>query len=82
METGPQLSVLSDRLVKPGIKPVTHGLQGKWFIYYTTAIPNVVVEIKIVSEYDQESPQSQTAHKAMAPPGRATQKSQATRKTS
>ena len=30
---------------------------------------------KIVSEYDQETPQSQTADKPMAPRGRATQQS-------
>ena len=36
---------------------------------------------KIVSEYDQEIPQSQTAYKPMAPRGRATQRSQDTRKT-
>ena len=39
METGPLLNVSSDRLVKPGIKPVTPGLQGKWLIHYTTAVP-------------------------------------------
>ena len=37
MFTGPQLEVSSDRLVKPGIKPETPGLQGAWFIHYTTA---------------------------------------------
>ena len=37
METGPRLKVSSDRLVKPGIDPATHGLQGKRFIHYTTA---------------------------------------------
>ena len=41
METGQRLKVSSDRLVKPGIEPATPGLQGKWFIYYTTAAPNV-----------------------------------------
>ena len=35
---------------------------------------------KIVSEYDQEIPQSQTVDKAMAPRGRATQQSQGTRR--
>ena len=39
METGPWLKVSSGRLVKPGIEPVTPGLQGKGFIYYTTATP-------------------------------------------
>ena len=37
--------------------------------------------LKKVSEYDQEIPQSQTADKPMAPPGRATQLSRDTRKT-
>ena len=37
--------------------------------------------LKIVSEYDQEIPQSQTADNPMAPRGRATQPSRDTRKT-
>ena len=36
---------------------------------------------KIVSKYDQEIPQSQTADNPMAPRGRATQPSRDTRKT-
>ena len=36
---------------------------------------------KIVSEYDQEIPQSQTADNPMAPRGRATQPPRDTRKT-
>ena len=36
---------------------------------------------KIVSEYDQEIPQSQTADNPMAPRGRAAQPSQDTKKT-
>ena len=36
---------------------------------------------KIVSEYDQEIPQSQTADNLVAPRGRAAQPSQDTRKT-
>ena len=36
---------------------------------------------KIVSEYDQEKPQSQTADNPVAPRGRAAQPSQDTRKT-
>ena len=40
METGQRLKVSSDRLVKPGIKPATPGLQGKRFIHYTTAAPD------------------------------------------
>ena len=38
------------------------------------------VSTKIVSEYDQEIPQSQTGDKPMAPRGRATQQSPDTRK--
>ena len=37
--------------------------------------------LEIVSEYDQEIPQSQTAHNPMAPLGRAAQPSRDTRKT-
>ena len=37
METWPQLEVMSDRLVKSGIKPVTPGLQGQLFIHFITA---------------------------------------------
>ena len=37
--------------------------------------------LKIVSEYDQEIPQSQTADKPMAPRGRATQPSRSNRET-
>ena len=42
METGPQLKVSSDRLVKPGIEPETPGLQGKLFIHYTTAASIII----------------------------------------
>ena len=41
----------------------------------------VNMEAKIVSEYDQEIPQSQTAGNPMAPQGRATQPSRDTRMT-
>ena len=41
----------------------------------------ICTNVKIVSEYDQEMPQSQTADKPMAPRGRATQQSRETRKT-
>ena len=40
-----------------------------------------VILLKIVSEYDQEIPQSQTADNPMAPRGRAAQPSQDTMKT-
>ena len=39
------------------------------------------VRSKIVSEYDQEIPQSQTADNPVAPRGRAAQPSQDTRET-
>ena len=39
------------------------------------------VTLKIVSEYDQEIPQSQTADNPVAPRGRAAQPSRDTRKT-
>ena len=41
MGTGQRLKVSSDRLVNPGIEPVTPGLQGKRFIHYTTADPKL-----------------------------------------
>ena len=48
--------------------------------FHTYSI-NMYRIIKIVSEYDQEIPQSQTADNPMAPRGRAAQPSQDTRKT-
>ena len=39
---GPQLKVSSKRLVKPGMEPATTGLQGEWFIQYTTAATEIV----------------------------------------
>ena len=48
METGPWLKVSSDRLVKPGIEPGTPGLQGKLFIHYTTAAPNVYLYMYVI----------------------------------
>ena len=42
METGPRLKGSTDRLVTPGIEPATPGLQGQWFIDYTTAAPCIV----------------------------------------
>ena len=41
----------------------------------------MAVSVKIVSEYDQEIPQSQTADNPMAPRGIAAQQSRDTRKT-
>ena len=40
-----------------------------------------IVKLKIVSEYDQEIPQSQTADNPVAPRGRAAQPPRDTRKT-
>ena len=54
------------------------------FVGYEPPPPNVVlaaVHSKIVSEYDQEIPQSQTADNPVAPRGKAAQPSQDTRKT-
>ena len=44
---GLQLKVSSNRLVKPGIKPLNYGLQGKQFIHYTTAAPTTVKSIHL-----------------------------------
>ena len=44
-------------------------------------LQNPVLHSKIVSEYDQEIPHSQTADNPMAPRGRAAQPSRDTRKT-
>ena len=41
----------------------------------------MIIIVKIVSEYDQEIPQSQTADNPVAPGGRAAQPSRDTRKT-
>ena len=55
----------------------------KDFMTLSESLKNVLQlkRSKIVSEYDQEIPQSQTADKPMAPQGRATQPSRDTRKT-
>ena len=42
---------------------------------------DAIWQLKIVSEYDQEIPQSQTADNPVAPRGRAAQPSRDTRKT-
>ena len=56
----------------------------------STSIPNILalllfyqqcIHSKIVSEYDQEIPQSQSAENPVAPRGRAAQPSRDTRKT-
>ena len=57
-------------------------------IKYETRVSNFIafgspwpIQSKIVSEYDQEIPQSQTADNPVAPRGRATQPSRDTKKT-
>ena len=49
-----------------------------WLLYYTQLINR---KTKIVSEYDQEKRQSQTADNPVAPRGRTAQPSRDTRKT-
>ena len=51
------------------------------FCLLTYFIPSFKILSKIVSEYDQEIPQSQTADHPVAPRGRAAQPSRDTRKT-
>ena len=52
-----------------------------WMTPSTTSFIVENSQSKIVSEYDQEIPQSQTADNPVAPRGRAAQPSQDTRKT-
>ena len=56
-------------------------LSGPLIKYNRTYCIAVKSVFKIVSEYDQEIPQSQTADNPVAPRGRATQPSRNTRKT-
>ena len=57
-------------------------LRGKTAMVLPTCCPRRDLQIKqIVSEYDQEIPQSQTADNPVAPRGRAAQPSRDTRKT-
>ena len=63
-------------------------LQTYWFIMFNIRANSSHQDfylyrllLKIVSEYDQEIPQSQTADNPMAPRGRAAQPSQDSRKT-
>ena len=46
MGTAPQPKVSSDRLEMPEIEPATPGLQGEWFIRYTTATPITINILK------------------------------------
>ena len=60
------------------------GLCGIWALQTTQLIFSIfslVFNSKIVSEYDQEIPQSQTADNPVASRGRAAQPSRDTRKT-
>ena len=50
-------------------------------VFLKAAIYSLKVFLKLVSEYDQEIPQSQTADNPVAPRGRAAQPSRDTRKT-
>ena len=59
--------------------PVVKSLQN--VVVRNVAALETVNVLKIVSEYDQEIPQSQTADNHMAPRGRAAQPSRDTRKT-
>ena len=52
-----------------------------WGVSYSICQGFSVFKPKIVNEYDQEIPQSQTADNPMAPRGRAAQPSRDTRKT-
>ena len=52
-------------------------LQFSWSV----KLKSGTASLKIVSEYDQEIPQSQTADKLMAPRGRATQQSRVSKMT-
>ena len=53
------------------------GIPGHTYIFFKIE----AMTSKIVSEYDQEIPQSQTADNPVAPGGRAAQPSQDTKKT-
>ena len=70
---------LSSAAVVIGALRVKHSRHKIGFLSNTG--PDLLKITKIVSEYDQEIPQSQTADKPMAPQGRATQPSRDTRKT-
>ena len=61
----------------------TCGHDGRYFGLFHLIVMDHHIEInsKIVSKYDQDIPQSQTADNPMAPRGRAAQPSRDTRKT-
>ena len=58
-----------------------HNNQYQFKVCYILYHGKIKLYRKIVSEYDQEIPQSQTADNPVAPRGRATQQSRDTRKT-
>ena len=69
----------SEKKIKPGLfssSALSIIPKSKWMFS-----PMYIPFIKIVSEYDQEIPQSQTADNPVAPRGRAAQPSRDTRKT-
>ena len=55
--------------------------KSKKFAVTLSIVKFIAYTSKIVSEYDQEIPQSQTADNPLAPRGRAAQPSRDTRKT-
>ena len=60
--------------------PVHFHFKGCWVVFFIFV--QILIEyLKIVSEYDQEIPQSQTADNPMGPRGRAAQPSRDTKKT-
>ena len=58
-----------------------HDNLNKFHLVINLSSPISLPSSKIVSEYDQEIPQSQTADNLMAPRARVTQPSRDTRKT-
>ena len=44
----PRLQVSFDRLVTRGMEHTTPGLQGKWFIHYTTAAPKSLLHLSVI----------------------------------
>ena len=66
--------IKADKLVKKHIDTIL-----RHFLFLNIKLSGPMT--KIVSEYDQEIPQSQTADNPVAPQGRAAQPSRDTRKT-
>ena len=77
------LSFIRDNEIVNGVLRVVH-FKIHFLIRFSSdhnEIPMANANIKIVNEYDQEIPQSQTADNPVAPRGRAAQPSRDTRKT-